>query len=70
MRCIHCNTTFYENVELNEWDACPICGKRMLGFRDEDTDIAVDELAHDIIVFGKKLRLLSERMRQMKEDQE
>lgn len=68
MKCIHCNTTFYENVELNEWNACPVCGKRMLGYRDDMMDVAVDELISDVKDITNKLFMLSARLHKIREE--
>jgi len=68
MKCIHCNTTFYEGVEIDVWDACPRCGKRMLGFQDDMLAIAVDELISDVKDITKKLFMLSARLHKIREE--
>jgi len=70
MKCVHCNSTFYADVELNAWDACPICSKRMLGFKDDALDFGVEVLLQDVKAIEKKLYLFRERLRQNRSDQD
>ena len=64
MKCVHCGTTIDERIEIDEWDACPICSNRMLGFRDDMLDLGVEALLSDVKAIEKKLNMLVERLRQ------
>lgn len=68
MKCVHCGAIIDDGVEINEWDACPICRKRMLGFRDDALDFAVECLLNDVRGIEKKLHMLRERLRQNRDD--
>lgn len=70
MKCVHCGAIIDAGVEINEWDACPICSKRMLGFRDDVLDFAVECLLNDVRDLGKKLHMIRARLRQNRDDQQ
>jgi hypothetical protein len=62
MKCQHCGSEIDDEIEIDEWYNCPMCGMPMFGFGDDMLDVGVDVLIRDMRQIEKRLCFLTSRL--------